>query len=301
VAFHARDCWTREIPTVSNPHAWISSLQDVAKDLDTRQFWGVLVSVPGIIDEAAGKVLFSPNLHWLERVNLPELVRHAWDLPVELVQEIRALALGQIAAGPAREDFLLVDFGQGVGGAMVLDGQLYNPAMPLSGELGHTPVPGATRRCGCGAVGCLETLVSESGLLETFRAHLGGKPRWADFEKHVRERGMPGWLGDSMDAAARVIAGALNIVGIHQVVVTGLLEQLPAAVFEHLSREIRKGSMWGRFGQVNCVLEPRRRSAGLVAAGLDRLVLPTDEETGSLLPYAAHPNKSPKFPARPSA
>ena len=85
----------------------------------------MLISVPGIVDEPAAKVIFSPNLHWLESAPLPRLVRQVWDLPVVLVQEIRALASGHLAVEPIREDFFLVDFGQGVGGALVLDGQLY--------------------------------------------------------------------------------------------------------------------------------------------------------------------------------
>ncbi len=59
---------------------------------------------------------------------------------------------------PDCEDFLLVDFGEGVGGAIIVEGKpLANP-LPISGEIGHTPVPGNRRPCGCGAVGCMETL-----------------------------------------------------------------------------------------------------------------------------------------------
>ena len=79
-----------------------------------------------------------------------ETVLPAIHCPVLLVQEIRALALGHLTADPAAQDFLLVDFGEGVGGAIVLEGKLYSPSTPLSGELGHTPVPGNRRLCGCG-------------------------------------------------------------------------------------------------------------------------------------------------------
>ena len=52
-----------------------------------------------------------------------------------------------------------------VGGAIIVDGKpLANP-LPISGEIGHTPVLGNARPCGCGAVGCMETLVSLRGLL----------------------------------------------------------------------------------------------------------------------------------------
>jgi predicted NBD/HSP70 family sugar kinase len=290
VAIKLEDEWRWSFPTPKSPEAWVKKLKSVALEEPRGQLWGALVSVPGIVDEPQGNVLFSPNLHWLEKTNLPQLVREAWNLPVLLVQEIRALALGHLTAEPGGEDFLLVDFGQGVGGAIVQDGKLYSHPMPLSGEFGHTPVVGNTRRCGCGAIGCLETLVSERGLLESFatssaaRSHgrrepaRGGgstarQPLWKDLVVSVKERGIEPWLSETLDATARIIAGALNVLGIHRVIVTGRLCEL-AGCIDYLAAGINKGAMWGRFGHVTCQAAPHRRAAGLVAAGIDRLILP---------------------------
>src|SRR5579862_9634556 len=103
VAVRLEDQWSCGFPTPKSPEAWLAALKAAAHDLPEARLWGVLVSVPGIVDEQSGKVLFSPNLHWLEKVNLPELLRTVWDCPVILVQEIRALALGQLAAEPDGE------------------------------------------------------------------------------------------------------------------------------------------------------------------------------------------------------
>jgi len=301
VASTLEDKWATRFSTPKSPEAWLKKLKGVAKQMRGPHLWGALVSVPGIVDENSGKVLFSPNLHWSEKASLPQLVGQAWELPVLLVQEIRALALGHLTAQPGGEDFLLVDFGEGVGGAIVLDGKLHSHPMPLSGELGHTPVVGNLRRCGCGAVGCLETLVSERGLLESLAAsqchsthapHSGpaGRartaatlPGWRDLVECVRTRGIEPWLAETLDATARIIAGALNVLGIHRVVVTGRLCDLPGCV-EYLAAGINKGSMWARFGQVVCQSAPHRRAAGLVAAGIDRLILPTGTGSGLMPP-----------------
>src|SRR5262249_27033890 len=140
VAIKLQDEWACSFPTPRNPEAWLKKLKAITADLADPHLWGVLVSVPGIVDEAAGRVLFSPNLHWLEKINLAELVSEIWRLPALLVQEIRVLALGHLTAVPGCRDFFLVDFGQGVGGAIVSDGKLYIHPMPLSGEFGHSPV-----------------------------------------------------------------------------------------------------------------------------------------------------------------
>lgn len=284
VAVKLEDEWTLTFPTPSTPSAWLKELRAATGKWNSSALWGVLISVPGIVDETTGTVLFSPNLHWLEKVNLPQLVQEHLDLRVELVQEIRALALGHLTAEPGREDFFLVDFGQGVGGAIVLDGKLYSHPNPLSGEFGHTPVAGNRRPCGCGAIGCLETLVSERGLLETFQQAqgLGEAADWSALAEHVSQHGLEPWLSEALDAAAKVISGALNVLGIHRVVVTGRLTELPGCV-EYLGGLVKAGAMWGRFGEVIFLGAPRRRAAGLVAMGLDRLILPAEENKGLIL------------------
>jgi hypothetical protein len=83
-----------------------------------------------------------------------------------------------------------------------------------------------------------------------------------------------------LDAAAAVISCSLNVLGLRRVVITGSPSELPPLVFRHLADSIIRGSLWGRFGQVDCVMAPRRRTAGLVAAAIDRLVVPLAEEDG---------------------
>jgi predicted NBD/HSP70 family sugar kinase len=202
-----------------------------------------------------------------------------WDVPVLIVQEERVLALGYHLANPNSDDFLLVDFGEGVGGAIIVDGKpLANP-LPISGEIGHTPVLGNRRQCGCGAVGCMETLVSLRGLLESFSAAQGGKACvWKELQDYISHNGIPAWLAHSLDAAAVAIAGALNVLGLRRVVITGSLTELPSSVLQHLSQSIQNGSMWAKFGSVDCVAAPRCRSAGLVAIGIDRLIVPDSHE-----------------------
>ena len=165
-------------------------------------------------------------------------------------------------------------------------------------------MPGNPRPCGCGAAGCLETLVSRRGLLESFKATKGrvaggsgGGPQiagdggggsqiqaWKRLVQHVGEQGLEPWLAETLDTTAKVIAGGLNVMGLHRVIITGSLTEFPACVVEHLTQEIKRGAMWARFGEVSCQAAVRRRSSGLVAVGINRLVLPADDESGGPLP-----------------
>ena len=275
VGAHAEEQWQLQLPTPASANAWLAQLKQAADKLRPREFWGVLVSLPGVVDEPGGRVLFSPNLHWTEGADLPDLLQKVWDAPVVLVQEERALALGHQMTEPGSEGFLLADFGEGVGGAILVGGRLQVNPLPIQGELGHTPVFHNERLCGCGAKGCLETLVSTRGLLQSFAEHSRMKaPTWAALVQHVEQHGVPPWLAETLAHTATIIAGALNMLGLQQVVVTGSLLDFPPTVFRYLSEAITSGAMWGRFGHLEVKRAPRRRIAGLLAVGLDRLVLP---------------------------
>lgn len=270
--------------TEPNPaRTWEKKLRQAAKTLDWGDFLGVILSVPGLVDEAANRVLFSPNLHWTEKADLAGIAGRVWQAPVLLLQEERGLALGYHLANPDYDDFLLVDFGEGVGGAIIVEGKpLFHP-LPISGEIGHTPVPGNVRPCGCGAVGCVETLVSLRGLLESFSAAVpAAENSWRALHDHIAQNGVKPWLAQSLDPVAAAIAGALNVLGLRRVVITGSLTELPPVVMQYLSHAVQNGAMWARFGKVECISAPRRRTAGMVAVGIDRLLVPDAKESRSV-------------------
>lgn len=271
--------WPVRFDTPRRTATWQRRLKEAAGRVALRRPWGVLVSVPGVVDERAGRVLLSPNLHWTEGADLAALVGAVWEAPVVMVQEIRALALGHLAvfgaSAPSR-DFLLADFGDGVGGALVREGRLYEGALALSGELGHTPVAGNERGCGCGATGCMETLVSRPGLLRSLaEAHQLERPMdWSALVAHVRRHGVEPWLRAALETAAQVLGGAMNVTGVKHLVVTGALAELPDAAHVVLREAVQRSAMWARFGTVEVTIAPRHRAAGLVAAGIDRVLLP---------------------------
>jgi len=269
------DRWTTQFATPRTAKTWLERLRAAKRKLRLARPRVVMVSTPGVVDEVAGRVLLSPNLHWTEGVDLVKRLRDMWRCPVLLVQEIRALALGHLGATPNGQDFLLVDFGEGVGGAAVINGRLYEGALALSGELGHTPVLGNSRVCGCGAIGCVETLVSRRGLVKTFAAATGRRrATWRQLVRRVAEYDLEPWLQEALQAAGVTIGCAINVLGIQRIVVTGAITELPEAAVEYLSQAVQHSAMWARFGTVICVPAPRRWAAGLITAAIDRLLLP---------------------------
>ena len=275
VGVDAVDHWQVKVPTTDSAEGWLKQLQIAAEQIPHKDFWGVLISVPGIVEEESREVIFSPNLHWTEKVDLAELVKKVWNAPVELVQENRALALGHQTFELEHEDLTLIEFCEGVGSAAIVKGKLYRNSLPISGEIGHAPIYGNTRKCGCGAIGCLETLVSNKALLLSFSEVTGkANPCWEELVNHINENGIEPWFDSILNHTADVIATAMNVLGIRKVVVVGSLVELGEFVIKTLERKITHGAMWARFGTVECVSAPRRRIAGLVYAGIERLIAP---------------------------
>jgi predicted NBD/HSP70 family sugar kinase len=164
-----------------------------------------------------------------------------------------------------------VDFGDGLGAASVVSSSLQTGHLPLSGELGHTPVLNNDRACGCGAVGCVETLVSRPGLIQSSVEH-GGPQTWDELIAEVGKRGLPKWLKQALDATANTVAGALNVEGIANALFTGTITDFPENVTDYLCDQVRRGAMWSRLGTVVCKRAPRRRMAGMICVGIDRVL-----------------------------
>jgi predicted NBD/HSP70 family sugar kinase len=275
------DAWATAFATPDSPRQWATSVATALKRVLPRPR-AVIVSAPGVVDETTGTIRICPNLHWADGVNVPTLLRPVigGGCPVHVVQEIRGLALGALAAMPGTRDFLLVDFGHGIGSTAVIGGKVHRGNVPMIGEIGHTPVPRNDRPCGCGAVGCLETLVSRgaltSAVLGAAAVVRGGRDGvWAKAVAAVAERGINRDLARAIDAAGAGIAAALNALGVDRVIVTGSLTELPEVVMARLAGAVRRNAFWARVADVDIVTGPRRRLAGLGYVVIDRIIAPT--------------------------
>lgn len=273
--------WTIGFPTPRSEQGFLRQLRKARAALGASGAWAFALSVPGVFDERAGRSLLSPNLHWIEGVDLVQRLEALWRLPGCGVQEIRALALGYRAQHPAVRDFLLVDAGRGLGAAAVVGGQLLDGALAASGELGHTRVPGNRRPCGCGGTGCLETLVARPGLLASAR-----RDDWASLLSALRAGSDPRWLGATLEALGTAIGGALNVLGLDRVVLTGLFDELPARTIARLADDVQRGALAARFGTVLVEVAPRWRARGLADAAFERLLVPTERWDRPCVPPA---------------
>src|SRR3954449_7633400 len=136
-----------------------------------HQIETVGVGAAGYVDKARAVVLFAPNVAWRNEDLKGELEKRV-ELPVVIENDANAAAWGEFRYGAAHdaEDLLLVTVGTGVGGGLVLDGELYRGANGVGAEIGHMRVVPDGILCGCGKHGCFEQYASGSALVRDARA-----------------------------------------------------------------------------------------------------------------------------------
>ncbi len=269
--------WATSFATPRSENAFLSKLEAVISDLSVDGAWGFGLSLPGVVDETSGVSIYSPNLHFTQGINLPKGLSERLGIPGCVFQEIRALALGHLSALPGDNDFLQVDSDDGLGAAAVVRGRIFDGALPMAGELGHTHVLGNARRCGCGATGCIETLAARPGLLASYERAHESPSDWASATAKLAGKPAPRWLREAMAATGTVIGGALNVLGLARVVLTGAFAELPDDAIDQLRVAIAEGTLAARFAELQVRTAPRRRARGMLRGLVERLLIPTTD------------------------
>lgn len=158
-------------PTVADEgsDAVIERLKSAIENLLNRQHLtasrlaGISVACAGGIDAASGTVVTpSPNLPGWSVLPLRDIIEEQFAVDTYVLNDASCAALGEqrFGAGKGVKNLVLLTLGTGIGGGIIIDGQLYLGARGAAGELGHTTVDEGGPVCGCGNTGCLEVMSS---------------------------------------------------------------------------------------------------------------------------------------------
>ena len=124
---------------------------------------GIGIGVPGVLDMEKGETLFLPNLPgtW-PHVPLANTITSLTGLPTVLLNDVRSITNGEwrFGAGRGVDTVAVFAVGTGIGGGLVINGQLHLGIGGTGGELGHMTIDYSGPVCGCGNKGCLEAFAS---------------------------------------------------------------------------------------------------------------------------------------------
>jgi len=220
----------------------LAQLADVCRDLlaeapKRSMQVGVGIGVPGLVRQPDGLVRFAPNLGWVDvpladhlrdelKVTTPVVVGNDSDLGA-IAERLRGSAMGAA-------NVIYLSGQVGVGGGIVIDGELLKGAQGYGGEVGHMRVNPQGRECRCGAIGCWETEIGEptvraaTGAAESESiAHIAARAQSGDAAALAGLHGVGGWI-------AIGVANLVHIFNPDVVVFGGVLRELLPIVREQV-------------------------------------------------------------------
>jgi glucokinase len=138
--------------------------------LRRRALRGVGVGAPGPLDLRKDRIILMPNIGW-RNVPLTRLFARATRLPAFAENDANLAAWGEAWAGAGRncDHFVLLTLGTGIGGGIVLNGELWRGGSVSAAEIGHLTLVADGEPCGCGSKGCFETYASATALVKFYR------------------------------------------------------------------------------------------------------------------------------------
>jgi glucokinase len=140
-------------------------------DLKIDQIKAIGIGAPGAVDTETGKVIFAPNLEWRD-VPLKKNLEKEIGIPVFVENDGHICTIGVHHAelkGKPR-DVVGIFIGTGIGGGLILDGQLHGGFNKTAGELGHMVIDVDGPKCACGNNGCFEALASRTAIFRQIHA-----------------------------------------------------------------------------------------------------------------------------------
>ncbi len=163
------------------------------------------IGAAGWIDATRSTVLFAPNIAWRDEP-LREYVSAAVHLPVIVENDANVAAWAEFRHGAARDaddSMVMFTIGTGVGGGIVLGGELVRGAHGIAAELGHMLAVPDGHLCGCGRHGCIEQYASGNALVRFARAGAREEPARATRLLELADGDAEAITGPMVTAAAR--------------------------------------------------------------------------------------------------
>ena len=144
-----------------------------ASGIKKSNLHAISAGAPGVINQSTGVVLFSPNLPW-RNYNIRKPIEQEFGCPFYIGNDVNVGVLGEYKYGAAKGYKNIVGFfvGTGMGGGLILNGELYTGHLFKAAEYGHLIMEPEGPLCNCGQRGCLEAFSSKQGMTSYIRQQI---------------------------------------------------------------------------------------------------------------------------------
>lgn len=256
---------------------------------------GIGIGAPGVVTLDGGIVKHPPNFSGWTEVSLGSEIQKEFRLPVKVENDanVAALAEARFGAGRGHADFLFVIWGTGVGGGIILNGDIYRGPYGGAGEIGHVTIDYNGPLCGCGNHGCVEAYVGQRYLSERTRERLSSLLR----EQKTQPENPPSKIvelvkgnftlidpyiislaaqqGDTLaheilkeagELLGVGLASVLNVLDLRYVIIGGGISAADAFVFEAIERSVRSRVLKPSKEHIRVVPAQLGNTAGMLGA-----------------------------------
>ena len=257
-------------------------------DLSLKQIRGVGIGAPGAVDSDSGRVIFAPNLPGWKDIPLKKELEKRLGVPVFTGNDCNVCTLGtfdrEYKAKP--KNLIGVFIGTGIGGGLVINGDLYAGHNLTAGEIGHMVIEVNGPKCGCGNRGCLEALASRTAIFRKIQSGVkdGQKTiltdmlgpdladmRSGDLRKAIRkgDKFVEKVVEEAAEYAGIGVANLINILNPEIVVVGGgVIEALENEVMPALLKAVKEHVMPGTMDGIKIEASKLGDHAGITGAAV---------------------------------
>ncbi|PJG84192.1 ROK family transcriptional regulator [Caviibacterium pharyngocola] len=221
------------------------------------EFIAIGITVPGFVESKTNRIQYLPHLTLEEPWDLANKIAERFNLATFIGHDVRSLALAEHYFGVTKDcyDSLLLRIHRGVGAGIVINHEVFLGYKNNVGELGHIQVDPLGKRCLCGNVGCLETVVSNSAIEDKMQKLLedGYTSKWLSLESHDIEAICK--ASNKQDAVAteliehvgvqigRVLAMSVNMFNPEKIVISGEITQAKNVLFAAIRRTLENHAL----------------------------------------------------------
>jgi N-acetylglucosamine repressor len=223
----------------------VHELVDALRADSQRPLLGVGIGAPGLIDTSTGTVRWAAHLDW-SRLRLGPLVETRHQLPVVVANDSQSAALAELTffRRPRPQNLIVVRVGRGIGAGIIVNRQLFQGDGFGAGEIGHVAC-GGERRCGCGNIGCLETVASVDSMI---RLAAEADPSISDADRLASAFRADSEPATSIAAAGgrelgRAIGGLIGALNIQHVLIVGEAAYLGRKWLEIVQQSARESAL----------------------------------------------------------
>ncbi len=265
------------VATAYEPEALISAMADVATKLSVGRAIGLGVGIAGMVTNS-GSVRYSPNLDGIVELEIRYTMQERTQLPTVVDNDANLAGYAELADGAATgcRHALVVTLGTGIGGALIVDGDIVRGANGFAGEIGHWTVERDGPLCVCGESGHWEAIASGSALGRMGKVaqaegrlgvvgHVDGHA--IGLAARDGDAGALRVLAEFADNVAIGLAGLATIFDPERIIIGGGVVELGALLFEPLTAAfVKRLGVSGRDSGVKVLPAVLGERAGAIGA-----------------------------------